>query len=159
MHANQTNSVKLWHIHEIRAGFSYFLFISQHFAQILKYFAQSSDCMIADFRKSVSCVTCHKSPVTCHLPPVTCYKRQQPQPQTFPLLNPPLCTVGCFAKTQKPEKCLNSKIIKMTNKKSKNIWRHAIISKSLFDQKSPIRREVGFPQCHTHTYMTDRNSG
>ena len=33
--------------------FSFFAFINQHFAQILKYFARSCDCTIADFRNSV----------------------------------------------------------------------------------------------------------
>ena len=43
---NQKNFVKLWQINEISASFSSFAFISPKFAQILKYFAQSSDCMI-----------------------------------------------------------------------------------------------------------------
>ena len=41
----------------------------------------------------MSCVACHMSPVTSH-------QHQQPQPQTLPLLTPPLCTVGWFAKTE-----------------------------------------------------------
>ena len=41
-------------IHEIPASFSCFLFISPKFAQILKYFAQSCDCMIAAFKNSAS---------------------------------------------------------------------------------------------------------
>ena len=47
--------------------------------------------------KSYSCVTCRVLPVTCH-------KIQQPQPHTLLLLSPPLCTVGWFAKTPKPQK-------------------------------------------------------
>ena len=47
------NFVKLWQIHEISANFSCFMFISPKFAQILQYFAQSCDCMIAAFRNSV----------------------------------------------------------------------------------------------------------
>ena len=45
----------------------------------------------------MSCVTYNVSPVTCHL-------RQQPQPQTILMLSSTLCTLGWFAKTQKPEK-------------------------------------------------------
>ena len=37
------------------------------------------------FKNYLSCVLCHK--------------RQQPQPQTRPLLTPTLCTVGWFART------------------------------------------------------------
>ena len=48
--------VKLWHIHEIIASFFCFTFISQTFEQILKYFAQSQDCMIAAFRNSAGAV-------------------------------------------------------------------------------------------------------
>ena len=51
----------------------------------------------------VSHVTCHVSCVACHISPVTCHWRQQPQPQTLPLLTPPLRTVGWFAKTNKPK--------------------------------------------------------
>ena len=40
------------------------------------------------------------SPVTCHMSPVTCHQRQHPQPQTIPLLTPPLCIVGWFTKTE-----------------------------------------------------------
>ena len=48
---------------------------------------------------NVSCA----SHVTCHLSPITFYYRQQQQPQTLPLLNPPLCTVGWLTKAAKPE--------------------------------------------------------
>ena len=47
------NFVKLWQIHEMCVSFSCFAFVSRKFAQILKYFAQSCDCMIAAFRNSV----------------------------------------------------------------------------------------------------------
>ena len=47
----------------------------------------------------MSLVMCCVSPVTCHLSLVTCHQRQQPQPQTLSLLNPPLCTEGWFATT------------------------------------------------------------
>ena len=40
--------------HDMSARFFSFLFFSQNFAQILKYFAQLCDCMIAAFRNSVS---------------------------------------------------------------------------------------------------------
>ena len=45
-----------------------------------------------------------KQPVPCHL-------RQQPQPQTLPLITPQR-TVGWFAKTHKPKQFQNAKIIK-----------------------------------------------
>ena len=44
-------------------------------------------------RCQVGWVICHVSRVTSHMP--------EPEPRTFPLLTPPLCTAGCFAKTQK----------------------------------------------------------
>ena len=44
--------VNLRQIHEISGSFSSFAFISPKFAQILKYFAQSCDCMITAFRNS-----------------------------------------------------------------------------------------------------------
>ena len=56
--------VKLWQILEISLIFSCFAFISPKFAQIIKYFAQSCDCMIAAFRNSGvgmvwhSCILC-----------------------------------------------------------------------------------------------------
>ena len=46
----------------------------------------------------LSSVTCHLSPVICHLSPVTSNRRQQPQ--SLPLLTPPLCTVVWFTKTE-----------------------------------------------------------
>ena len=96
----------------------------------------------------VSCVTCHISRFTCHMPPVTCHSRQQPHPQTFPLLTPPLCTVGWFAKIKKKEsKCK----ISSNNKNNKIAWRRANIIDSLFDQKSPFHREVGFSRWRIHT--------
>ena len=42
----------MWQIHEISASYSCFALLSPKFAQILKYFAQSCDCMIAAFRNS-----------------------------------------------------------------------------------------------------------
>ena len=45
------NFVKLWQIYGISAIFTCFVFFSPKFAQILKYFAQLCDCMIAAFRK------------------------------------------------------------------------------------------------------------
>ena len=44
------------------------------------------------------------SHVTCKVSLVTCQLRQKPQPETLSLLTTPLCTVGWFAKTQKPKK-------------------------------------------------------
>ena len=49
---SRKNFDKLWQINEINASFSCFAFISPKFEQILKYLAQSCDCMIAAFRNS-----------------------------------------------------------------------------------------------------------
>ena len=51
----------------------------------------------------MSCVTYHIPSVNSYLSPVTCYQYQQPQPQTVHLLNSPLCTLGWFDKTPKPQ--------------------------------------------------------
>ena len=53
-HVKLENIVKLWLIYNICASFSCLAFISPKFAQILKYLAQSWDCMIAAFRNSVA---------------------------------------------------------------------------------------------------------
>ena len=58
-----------------------------------------------------------------YLSPITCHQRQQPQPQTLPLLTPPLCTVGWFTKTEPKNK---TKIHNFCN-----------LSDTLFEQKSP----------------------
>ena len=47
------NIVILLYIYNICASFSGLHFISPRFAKILKYFAQSCDCMIAAFRNFV----------------------------------------------------------------------------------------------------------
>ena len=57
-------------------------------------------CQVSHNMCHMSCVTCHVSCVTCFVSPVTCHL---PQQQTLPLLTPPLCTVGCLAKTPKPK--------------------------------------------------------
>ena len=49
----------------------------------------------------VSGVRCEVSYVVCRLLPVLCQKWKQPQPRTLPLLNPPLCTAGWLAKSEK----------------------------------------------------------
>ena len=67
-------------------------------------------CQVSDVMCQMPCVMCHFSHVMCRVSHVTC-QRQQPQPETLPLLTPPLCTVGWFAKTQKPK--LNSKTQKI----------------------------------------------
>ena len=38
--------------------------------------------------------------IMCHVSPVTCHQRQQSQPQTLPLLTPPLFSVGWFTPTE-----------------------------------------------------------
>ena len=55
--------------------------------------------------ESVPNVTCHLShvvyhllPVTCHLSPVTFHLSPTPTATDLPLLTPPLCTVGWYAK-------------------------------------------------------------
>ena len=48
------NFVKFGQIYEISASFSCFTFISQNFAQILKYFVQLCECMIAALRNSAA---------------------------------------------------------------------------------------------------------
>ena len=45
-------------------------------------------------------VMCHVSCVRCNISPVTCQQRQQPQPQTLPLIPPPLWRVGWLTKTE-----------------------------------------------------------
>ena len=51
-------------------------------------------------------VTCYVSHVTCRVSPVTCHLSLRPTatPKDPPPANTPLCTVGWFAKTRKPEK-------------------------------------------------------
>ena len=53
----------------------------------------------------------HVSPVMCHMSRVTCHLSLTPTATAadHPPANPPLCTRGCFAKTQKPENCKNGK--------------------------------------------------
>ena len=53
------------------------------------------------------------SRVTCHLSPVTCHYHQQPQPQTLPLLTPPLDTAGS-QRPQNLKKLQNQKKITQT---------------------------------------------
>ena len=88
-------------------------------------------CQMSHVTCHVSHVTCYLSPVTCHLSPATCHLSltPQPDPQTLPLLTPPLSTVGRIKKTQNPER-----------EKQK---------------RSPVHQEVGFPQWHRHKH-TDR---
>ena len=67
-------------------------------------------------RCHLSYVLCHVQHVACHLLPVTCQKRLQPQPQNLPLVTPPSCTEGWFAKTQKvskPKKFIKPQNLKM----------------------------------------------
>ena len=63
------------------------------------------------------------SHVPCQMSPVTCHQRQQPQPQTLPLVTPPLCIV-----TQ--ETFQNPKNVKTLKRGSK-------FSDTVFDQKYP----------------------
>jgi hypothetical protein len=49
-----------------------------------------------NIKRQMSGVMCHLSPATCHLSVMP-----TAQSQTLPLLTPPLCTVGLFAKTKK----------------------------------------------------------
>ena len=72
---------------------------------------------VSHFFCHMSCVTCDVSCVMCHVSPVTCHLSltPHPQPHTLPLLTPPLCTEGWFAKTQKPNIFFKrKKIIKTT---------------------------------------------
>ena len=44
--------------------------------------------------------------ITCRMSPVTCHQRQHRQPQTLPLLTPPICTVSRLVhkdRTHKPK--------------------------------------------------------
>ena len=51
---NKKNMVKVWEIHNISASLPGFLSLSPKFAHIIKYLAQSCDCMIEAFRNSVN---------------------------------------------------------------------------------------------------------
>ena len=53
-HWNLKKIIKLLHIRNISAMFSCFAFLSTKFAQIIKYFVQLCDCMIAAFRNSAN---------------------------------------------------------------------------------------------------------
>ena len=67
----------------------------------------------------MSCVMCHMSSVTSQLSTVNCHQRQQPKPQTLPLLTPPLCTVDWLTKTE-PKFFLNKFKTKKSRRSAKN---------------------------------------
>ena len=81
-------------------------------------------------RKSNDKFMCHLSPVTCHLAPVTIANTHSQRP--YPLLTPPLCKVGWFAKTkqkktkklqncQKPKTSRGMPVLAIYSK-SNNLW-------------------------------------
>ena len=88
-------------------------------------------CHMSHVTCHVPCVMFHLSPVFYHPTPVTCHQRQQQQPQTLPLLTPPLCRVGWFPKTEpkNPTNAKTQKRVKPSQKKGFLVL--------LFDQKSP----------------------
>ena len=103
----------------------------------------------SDDRSHMSCVNCHGLYVMCH---VSCVI---PQPQTSPLITPPLCTVGWFADPKTPNKCQNAKT-QRNNIKTKMVWMHVNISYTQ-NQKSPVHRAVRFLLWHTHTNRHTHN--
>ena len=86
----------------------------------------------------MSCVPCHVLWVTCHLS-LTLTATDQ----TLPLLTPPICIVGWFAKTPTPQKKSKRKK-SLKQQELKHVHRYANISKTLYDKKSPVHGEAGF---------------
>ena len=89
----------------------------------------------------------------CHMLRVTCHWRQQPQPQTLPLLNSQLSTVGWLRVgwLQKPEnnwKHAHKNIIETEKKK---LSLQANISNPPFNQRFPLPPWVGIWRWHRHT--------
>ena len=70
---------------------------------------------------------CHMSCVMCHV----------------------LCVTGHLSTAKNTTKFQNAKNIETT--KTRKVQRHANISDMLFNQKSPVHREMGFPRWHTQT--------
>ena len=107
---------------------------------------------ISCVRGPVSDVRCHFLPVTltcdlllfaCLLSPATCPLSLTQKATTTdppPVKSPNIYTVGWVPNTQTPQ---NVKII--VTLKPENVYRYTNISNTLFDQKSPVHREVEFP--------------
>ena len=69
------------------------------FCKLKEEFFNVLICHVSCVMCHVSCVICHVPRVTCHITPVICHLALVPchehqQVHTFPLLTPPLCTVG-----------------------------------------------------------------
>ena len=80
---------------------------------------------------------------------VTCHQRQQPQPQTLPLLTSPICKLGWFAKTDifvlenmavypKNPKKIQFKLFFFKSSKKNLVHNFSIIEKHSLSQKLPI---------------------
>ena len=102
-------------------------------------------------KQKMVCVMCHVSCVPCHVSHVTSHLSSLTDTATaLPLLTPPVCTVGWFAKTQR-HKNNKTHIIRTTENKQKMSGGVPILAIVLFDQKSPVHGEVGFLRWLTQT--------
>ena len=108
-------------------------------------------CHMSGVMCHLSCVTCRMSPVTCHLSLMPTATATDRPPANFPIIHSRL-----VCKDQKQNKNQNTRNL-LNNKNPNNVKRYANISNMLFDQKSPVHWEGGFPRWHRQTYrqLTD----
>ena len=71
------------------------------------------------------------SPVTCQLSAVTCHQGKQPQPETLPLLTPPLCTLHSRLVHQQGTKKPNKKKCKKLSNENLTVFWLANINDTL----------------------------
>ena len=100
---------------------------------------------------NASPVRCHVSCVTYHMPPDTCHLSLTPKATATdaPPANSPTTHIRLVQKTPNRK---NLKVQNIIEPAKKNYdWRHA--HDTLFDQKSPAHREVGFPRVERHPHV------
>ena len=84
---------------------------------------------------------------------IACPQCQQPQPQTLRLQPFSLYTVGCLINPKKPKEIFNLQKNNSVLPRYIEVFYFSNISDTLFNQESPLHRELGFPGEDKQTNM------
>ena len=80
----------------------------------------------------------HLSPVIIHLSPVTFHLRQQPQPQTLPLITPPPSTVEWYVKKTKQKNTKHKNMFYLPTKSLRRSKKYRFLETQYYQSGSVI---------------------